>query len=227
MNNLSNLVQEIIVEEEAILKELDIENRLYKAVDTSYGLKQFAKVFYFIRCDFPTLNFIVGERCGVNEFLWSGLAKNLIEELGNGNTPSHNQLYRNFLSCVEVSTEDLAKEPLFSFQFNETWRKFCREAPLEEALSAIAVYEIFDQPDYKLFLRTMQKAGVSEAGLHFFHVHAAAEHFEMFEDIVSWLREQPGGKDAFARGKEFVIKTQKKMWLGLIFTFLLRNTNGH
>lgn len=216
MEKIFNLVEDIIAEEEAILKDLDIENILCKTVNTSYGLKQFAKVFYFVRSDFPTLNFIVGERCGVNEFLWSGLAKNLIEELGNENTPSHNQLYRDFLSCVGVNTEDLVKEPLFSFQFNETWRRFCRQAPLEEVLSAIAVYEIFDQPDYKLFLRTMQKAGVPEVGLKFFQVHAVAEHFEMFEDIVSWLIEKPGGKDVFLKGKEFVIQTQKKMWLGLI-----------
>lgn len=216
MNKLSNLVEEIIAEEEAILNELDIENSLCRVVTASEGLKQFATVFYFVRCDFPTLNFIVGERCGVNEFLWSGLARNLIEELGDKNTLSHNQLYRDFLSCVGASSKGLVNEPLFSAQFNETWKKFCREAPLEDALSAIAVYEIFDQPDYKLFLRTMQKAGVTEAGLRFFEVHAAAEHFGMFEDIVSWLREQPGGTEAFARGKDFVIQTQKKMWIGLM-----------
>ncbi|NJO93538.1 MAG: iron-containing redox enzyme family protein [Hydrococcus sp. RM1_1_31] len=168
MNKLSNLVKEVIAEEEAILIELDVENRLCEVVTKSEGLKQFARLFYFVRCDFPTLNFIVGERCGTNEFLWSGLARNLIEELGDGKAPSHNQLYRNFMDCVGASTKDLVDEPLFSSKFNENWRKFCRESPLEEALSAIAVYEIFDQPDYKLFLRAMQKAGVPEAGLDFF-----------------------------------------------------------
>jgi pyrroloquinoline quinone (PQQ) biosynthesis protein C len=216
MSKLFNLVEDIIAEEEAVLRQLDIENCLHRVVSKADGIRQFAEIFYFVRCDFPTLNFIVGERCGVNEFLWSGLARNLIEELGDRNTPSHNQLYRDFLSCVGANTKCLVDEPTFASQFNKTWKIFCREAPLEEALSAIAVYEIFDQPDYKLFLRAMQKAGVPETGLHFFQVHASAEHFGMFEDIVSWLREQPGGQEAFTRGKEFVIQTQKKMWLGFM-----------
>ncbi|NJO93537.1 MAG: hypothetical protein HC820_02715 [Hydrococcus sp. RM1_1_31] len=38
----------------------------------------------------------------------------------------------------------------------------------------------------------------------------------MFEDIVSWLRSQPKGEEAFARGKSFVIQNQKKMWIGLM-----------
>lgn len=213
---LSDLVEIIIAEETAILDELNIEHHLSETTTTAEGLKQFAKVFYFVRYDFPRLNFIVGERCGANEFLWAGLARNLIEELGGKNSPSHNQLYRDFLSCVGVKSEDLLQEPLFAQQFNANWRNFCRNASLEEALSAIAVYEIFDQPDYKLFLRVMQKADLPESGLHFFQIHAAAEHFEMFEDVVSWLREQEGGKEAFVKGKDFVIQTQKKMWNGLM-----------
>ncbi|WP_315790972.1 iron-containing redox enzyme family protein [Fischerella sp. JS2] len=215
-NKLTELVKVIIAEEEAILDQLDVELRLCKATANAEGLKQFAEVFYFIRYDFPRLNFVVGERCGTNEFLWAGLAKNLIEELGGKNGPSHNQLYRDFLSSVGTKSEELLKEPLFAQQFNANWENFCRTASLEEALCAIAVYEIFDQPDYQLFLRVMQEAGVPEYGLRFFRVHAAAEHFEMFEDVVAWLQEQEGGKEAFAKGKDFVVQTQRKMWNGLM-----------
>jgi pyrroloquinoline quinone (PQQ) biosynthesis protein C len=215
VSNLSNLVEEIIAEEEAVLANLQIEKFLAGFVSSSEGKKRFAEIFYFVRADFPTLNFIVGERCGNNDFLWAGLARNLVEELGGGTKQSHNQLYRNFLNCVGSKTELLGDEPDFSADFNQSWRIFCREAPLPEVLSAIAVYEIFDQPDYKLFLRVLTNADIPEVGLRFFQVHALAEHFDMFEDIVVWLREQPGGYEAFEAGRKFVIQTQQKMWLGL------------
>ncbi|MCC3422944.1 MAG: iron-containing redox enzyme family protein [Microcoleus sp. PH2017_01_SCD_O_A] len=210
------LVEIMVYEEDSILDKLAVEADLSKLSSKVDGLKRFAEAFYFVRYDFCRLNFIVGERCCTNEFLWAGLARNLYEELGGKNGLSHNQLYRDFLSCVDARPENSLQEPEFARHFNFAWETFCRKAPLAEALSAIAIYEIFDVPDYQLLLRVMKKADVSQLGLRFFQVHAAAEHFGMFEDVVSWLREQEGGESAFNRAKEFVFQTQTEMWRGLI-----------
>ena len=215
-DNLLSLVQTILTEEENILQKLELENTLSKLTSTPEGLRKFAECFYFIRYDFCRLNFIVGERCCHNEFLWSGLAKNLIEELGGKSGISHNQLYRNFLTCTGIASEKELKEPDFAARFNQSWETFCRTSSIAEVLSAIAIYEIFDKPDYKLLLNVMKNAGISKQGLVFFQVHSAAEHFEMFEDIISWLMTQDGGEEAFINGRNFVFKTQKKMWLDLL-----------
>ena len=215
-DSLSFLVQTIISEEETIIRELELEKILSKVTSTPIGLKKFAENFYFIRYDFCRLNFIVGERCCHNEFLWSGIAKNLIEELGGKKGVSHNQLYRDFLRCVGITSEKELKEPDFATQFNQSWETFCRTSSVAEALSAIAIYEIFDKPDYKLLLNIMKNAGIPKQGLHFFQVHSVAEHFEMFEDIISWLMIQDGGEKAFLTSKNFVFQTQKKMWLDLL-----------
>ena len=215
-NDLLSLVKTILTEEETILRELELESRLSKLTSTAEGLRKFAEYFYFIRYDFCRLNFIVGERCCHNEFLWSGLAKNLIEELGGKNGISHNQLYRNFLTCAGIASEQELKEPDFAARFNQSWETFCRTSSVAEALSAIAIYEIFDKPDYKLLLNVMKNAGIPKQGLIFFQVHSAAEHFEMFEDIISWLMIQDGGEKAFINGRNFVFETQKRMWLDLL-----------
>lgn len=214
-NSLDHLVNKIIQREEDFVEEINLESSLVSTL-SNRGISDFAESFYFIRYDFCCLNFIIGERCHQDEKLWAGLAKNLMEELGGKSGISHNQLYRDFLSCVGAGAEKSLQSPVFAKEFNDAWRDFAKNAPLMEALSAISVYEIFDVPDYQLLMRVLEKAGVPEKGLIFFRVHANAHHFEMFEDTVTWLMEQEGGKEAFEKGKEFVFTTQQKMWQGLI-----------
>jgi pyrroloquinoline quinone (PQQ) biosynthesis protein C len=214
--SLSDLVESVIAKEEYILSELAVEDHLCNTMTSAEGLKRFAEAFYFVRANFCRLNFILGERCGLNEFLWGGLAKNLIEELGGKKGVSHNQLYRDFLVCAGINSEESLREPLFAYQFNASWEKFCRDATVLEALAAIAVYEIFDKPDYALLLRVVQKAGVAKRGLRFFKVHADAEHFEMFEDVISWLSKQEAGEEIINHAINFVFQTQRMMWTGLL-----------
>ncbi len=213
---LSSLVEFIVSAEENILSELAVELHLCNTMASEEGLKRFAEAFYFVRYNYCRLNFILGERCGVNEFLWAGLAKNLIEELGGRKGASHNQLYRDFLSCIGANSEEFLRPPLFTYKFNTLWEKFCREAPLLEALSAIAIYEIFDKPDYALLLRVIQKTGIPERGLRFFKVHANAEHFDMFEDTIYWLSKQERGEEILNNGINFVLQTQRMMWEELL-----------
>ncbi|WP_264322506.1 iron-containing redox enzyme family protein [Zarconia navalis] len=208
--------EKIINDEELILKELAVEKSLYCLTCDFEGLKRFAEAFHFVRYDFCHLNFIVGERCCDREFLWGGLAKNIYEELGGKNGQSHNQLYRDFLASIGAREDVFLEEPEFASQYNRALQTYCRQAPIPEALFAIAIYEAFDIPDYQLLLRVVKQAGVSQQGLRFFQVHAVANHFEMFEDVVTWLRQQEGGETAFHRAKEFVFKIQTKMWCGLI-----------
>jgi pyrroloquinoline quinone (PQQ) biosynthesis protein C len=214
--NLSNLVNELTKKEEDLIDVLNLQSFLTKYVADHKRVIDFGEVFLFIRTEFSCLNFVVGQRCHANERLWAGLARNLIEELGDKGGRSHNQLYRDFLDCIGAKREEELEYPQFAAEFNSTWKDFAKNAPLMEALSAIAIYEIFDVPDYKLFLDVLERAGVSEKGLHFFKVHANAHHFEMFEDTITWLMEQEGGEAAFANATEFVFDTQRKMWEGLI-----------
>lgn len=215
-SKLSSLVESIIAQEESILSELEVEHHLYKLIVQKEGLKQFAEAFYFVRYNFCRLNFILGERCGIDDFLWRGLVRNLIEELGGQKGISHNQLYRDFLSCVGINSEDSLQDSIFSYQFNASWEKFCRDALLLEAIAAISVYEVLDKPDYALLLRVLEKAGVAKQGLHFFQVHANAEHFEMFEDVISWISKQERGEEIINNGRNFVFRTQRMMWAGLL-----------
>jgi pyrroloquinoline quinone (PQQ) biosynthesis protein C len=215
-NNLNYLVNSTLVKEETLIQELEVKSFLQNYISKADGLPLFAESFYFIRADFCCLNFTIGERCHSDERLWAGLARNLMEELGGKGGRSHNQLYRDFLFSVNAKNEKDLESPEFADNFNITWRNFAKKAPLMEALSAIAIYEIFDVPDYKLFLDVLTKAKVPEEGLHFFRVHANAHHFAMFEDTITWLMEQEGGEQAFANASEFVFDTQRKMWLGLI-----------
>lgn len=214
MKNINHLITDIINREYSITTSLNIGNRLTSLVNEG-GLVNLGEVFYFVRYDFCRLNFIVGSRCCHDERLWAGLAKNLIEELGGKRGLSHNQLYRNFLHNVGARPEEELECPKFAQDFNDIWENFTRNAPLMESLSAIAIYEIFDVPDYRLLLEVLEQAKVPESGLTFFRVHANAHHFEMFEDTVEWILQQPGGQAAFDKATEFVFETQRKMWIGL------------
>jgi pyrroloquinoline quinone (PQQ) biosynthesis protein C len=208
------LITSIILREQSIIDRLQIKQMLTRISNHDF-LIEFGESFYFIRYEFCRLNFIIGSRCCNNERLWAGLAKNLMEELGGKRGPTHNQLYRDFLQSIGARPEEKLECPKFAQEFNDTWEKFARHAPLMESLSAIAIYEIFDVPDYRLFLEVLEQAKVPESGLTFFRVHANAHHFEMFEDTVEWILQQEGGQEAFDKATEFVFETQRKMWIGL------------
>jgi pyrroloquinoline quinone (PQQ) biosynthesis protein C len=214
MVNIQYIINIMMERENFIINELKIAMMLDTSIKKN-GLVDFGEVFHFIRYDFCRLNFIIGARCCNNERLWAGLAKNLMEELGGKHGITHNQLYRDFLQSIGARPEEKLECPKFAQDFNNTWEEFTRNAPLMEALSAIAIYEIFDVPDYRLFLEVLEQAKVPEAGLTFFRVHANAHHFEMFEDTVEWILQQEGGQEAFDKATEFVFETQRKMWIGL------------
>jgi pyrroloquinoline quinone (PQQ) biosynthesis protein C len=214
-SNIKALCSLILDLEKLFISNNNIHEKLNTSIFKLSGLIEFGEYFYFIRHEFCKLNFIVGARCSNDEMLWSGLAKNLIEELGGKNGITHNQLYRDFLKSIGARTEDKLECPAFAKEFNVSWEEFARTAPLMEALSAIAIYEIFDVPDYQMFLEILERAKVPEEGLIFFRVHANAHHFEMFEDTVAWILTQEGGQEAFDRAKDFVFETQRKMWIGL------------
>jgi pyrroloquinoline quinone (PQQ) biosynthesis protein C len=215
-NTLVELVSQFSAREESLIEETQIKVFLTEYNSNPANLSHFAESFFFVRANFCGLNFTIGERCHTNERLWSGIVKNLMEELGGQKGKSHNQLYREFLSYAGAKSEQELKAPEFANIFNAEWTDFVKNAPLMEALSALAIYEIFDVPDYQMLLDVLKESGVHEKGLIFFRVHANAHHFEMFEDTITWLMEQEGGEQAFANASEFVFDTQRKMWLGLI-----------
>jgi Iron-containing redox enzyme len=212
--NIQEIIS-LILNSEKLFINTNVCEELTACILNSSKLVEFGEGFYFIRHDFCKLNFIVGARCSNDEMLWSGLAKNLVEELGGKSGISHNKLYCDFLKSIEARTENELDCPTFAQEFNDRWEEFARTAPLMEALSAIAIYEIFDVPDYQMFLEILERAKVPKEGLIFFRVHANSHHFEMFEDTVAWILTQEGGQEAFDRAKDFVFETQQKMWIGL------------
>lgn len=215
-NDASQFVTEIARCEVRILKDHDVESVLTRQLSTPNGLERFGVGFYFIRVHFVKINFIIGARCPTHELYWGGLAHNLMEELGGDSGPSHNELYRWFLSDAGIADENSLTRPDFAASFDKKWEDYARNAPLEDALGAIAVYEIFDNPDYQMLLSVMSRAGISHRGLIFFKVHARAAHFELFEDYFRHVSKQPEGIKALERARDFVLDTQREMWSGLL-----------
>lgn len=202
--------------EEELIASLRIYERLVCTVAKPGGLREFALSFYFIRYGFYRLNFIVGARAGPHEVLWSGLVYNLMEELGAGKGPTHNQLYRDFMQELGVPSEDKLVQPEFAKQFNERWETYCSTAAFDEALASLGLYEILDQPDYAMLLGVVKACEVSRKAQEFYRVHAVAEHFDLFEEVMREISSKPEGSIAIARAADFVISNQRMMWSGLL-----------
>ena len=215
---LNNFEADIVNKELLLLQQLDVEKRFKKIVSDKYGLGLFAKEFYFLRCNFYKLNFIVGAKCPPHEKYWSGLTENLVEELGGEFKITHNQLYRDFLwEAAELKEEDLVTPPHYTITFNGSWEGYCIERDFEEGLLAIGLYEALDVPDYELMERALRATtNLSEKGLRFFTVHAKAQHYSMFENIIDEIQDREGKTDLVAQATNFVIKTQRFMWTNLL-----------
>lgn len=211
-----SLKDRVVEMESQVLADLDVEKRLQKVVGTTEGMSLFAEAFYFIRYDFCKLNFIVGAKCPPHEKYWSGLVKNLLEELGGGMFKTHNQLYRDFLLETTGKKENMLAQPKFAQDFNEMWELYCKQNSYKHGLLAIGLYEALDNPDYQLLYTCVKYANVSDLGSKFFVVHANADHYEMFEDIIEEIDEGEDTKKLEEEVLCFVIETQKYMWESLL-----------
>jgi hypothetical protein len=213
--NLLN-ISAYIARERAILEVYNVHENLANLLTISRGLKGFAQLFYFVRVRFIRHNFLIGAKCPWDEDYWRGIVGNLREELGGAGGVSHNELYRRFLYSVGAAAESDLKEPDFAREFNKSWESYIRYHDVEEALFAIAIYEILDGPDYAMLLKSLEASGEGRLDLAFFKVHAAAEHMCLFVDFLRKIdsdrRREKWEKDA----AEFVFSTQEQMWKGLI-----------
>ena len=211
-----DFAQMVLDDENQVLENLQVRANLSRLVALPEGCQAFAGAFYFIRYNFYKLNFIVGARCGPDETFWSGLVHSLYEEVGGGGGKSHNELYRDFLREVGVRDEWELKQPAFAAPFNQAWEEYCSTSPVEEALAGVAIFEILDQPDYALLFEVMKETGVSAKGLKFFEVHAHAQHFDFFQEIVSRFWKHKYSREALLRAASFVNSSQEQMWRGLL-----------
>jgi hypothetical protein len=139
-----------------------------------------------------------------------------MEELGGSFGPTHNQLYRDVLIEVGIDNEETIPEPKFAQRFNEEWKNYCLCAPLEQALTAIAIYEVLDNPDYRLLLGVIKSGCVGPKAHVFFDVHAHAQHFELFESFVLKLFTAKEGAKVLRDAETFVFGMQKSMWRDLL-----------
>ena len=213
---VNSLASSVEVYELNTLSKLAMVRRL-RAVTSQPGLvKEFGRLFHPIRYSFVHVNFIVGARQEMHEIFWTGLARNLFEESGGGETPAHNEFYRRFLRSIGVASDRGIREVAFSRLFNERWRNFARDSSIENAVLAIAIYEILDRPDYKSLYDAL--IGIDQSwDLEFFRLHSVVEHFGMFSEFVGWYFsnvDQP--QRNFDAVKEFVLDTQRDMWIGLL-----------
>lgn len=214
--NTANLKEIVLQAEQKALHDLYVKEELQVLFEIKDNIVKFAEKFYFIRYNFYKINFIAGSRCPSNEIYWRGLVHNLMEELGGIETQTHNQLYRNFLQSLQIDNEEELTPTSFSIEFNKKWEDYCFNAPIDEVLAAIGVYEILDIPDYKLLLDLIETSSQGKKiDLLFFKVHSEAEHFEMFEDFISRMIKD-GKLNTVNKAIDFVIETQKFMWEGLL-----------
>jgi hypothetical protein len=198
------------------INEIAVIPRLRHVVENNDGVRRFARTFHYIRYSFVHLNFIIGSRQEMHEILWSGLATNLYGEAGGGVTVAHNELYRRFLRTIGIRSDQDIEELNFSKIFNCLWRDFARSAAVEEAVLAVAIYEILDRPDYTALYKAL--TGVDETwDLEFFRIHSIAEHVGMFFEFLAWFFEHfDDAISRFDKVSNFVLKVQKDMWLGLL-----------
>lgn len=199
-----------------ILSDLSVAKRLRAIAGHPGGIREFGVLFHPVRSSFVHTCFLAGARSQMHEVLWSGLARNLYEEAGGGVTLAHNELYRRFLKSVGVTSDEGIRVALFAAKFNQRWRTYIEESPVEEAILAIAIYEIFDRPDYRTFLEAF--SGIDDRwDLEFFRVHAGVEHFDMFSEFVDWLfRTYADAEAKFYAAADFVLGEQRAMWTGLL-----------
>jgi len=210
------LKNRVAQKEVQLLSELRVEERLTSIMRVPGGMGLFSEVFYFIRYDFCRLNFIVGAKCPPHEMYWSGLVKNLLEELGGGRFKTHNELYREFLFETTGKTEGMLSQPAFAEEFNRHWEDYCLKSSYKHGLLAIGLYEVLDNPDYQLLFSCVKSGNLSAEGAKFFVVHAQAEHYEIFEDIIEEIDKGEGTEDIVEEALEFVIDTQQFMWSSLL-----------
>jgi pyrroloquinoline quinone (PQQ) biosynthesis protein C len=215
IDSLPGFIDRVATAESDLLRDLCVADRLHVALQDKGGLQRFAESFYFVRGQFVRFNFLVGARCPMDEVYWAGLTQSLMEELGGPGCVSHNELYRRFMVDAGAATAALSP-PQFTVEFDRSWEQFCQTAPLEEAVGALAVYEILDNPDYGMLLEVLSTLGVSERGLRFFRVHAEARHVTFFADFWTHVAAVGGGTESQERAAEFVVDSQRKMWAGLL-----------
>ena len=212
----ATLAEAVVRAETDLLAELRVERRLANVLSTEAGLRNFAETFYFVRYDFCRLNFLVGARCGANDRFTTGIVRNLCEEHGLLRGRSHNQLYRDFLDAAGACPESCLHEPDFAARFNARWHLHCTEAPLPQALAALGVYEVLDNPDYALLLRLVKRVAVHKSGMPFFAVHASARHSELFADLIAEFLDNDADRSHVDKAARFVIDTQRRMWCDLM-----------
>lgn len=212
--NLRELEASVTASETEVFEKLDLEARLGRCLREPGGVGRFGEAFYFIRVEFVQLNFLVGARVEpAREELWRGLVRSLCEELGANGHHSHNALYRRFLAAAGAAGPTAEAAPDFARRFNDGWRRLAVTGSLEDALAALAVYEILDDPDYALLHRVLRPVGLTDADLEFFSVHASARHFDLFSDspLVA-----AGSPSLLNRAADFVLQSQEQMWRGLL-----------
>jgi hypothetical protein len=199
-----------------ILGDLAVTAKLARRCHDERGLRAFAEAFFFVRCDFVRINFVVGARCSRLEGEWGGLARNLYEELGGGRTKPHNELYREFLASTGAGLEADLVEPDFAGRFNDAWLEFAGGAPLRIALLGVAAYEVLDGPDYSALYSALSLSRPSSA-LTFFRIHAEANHFELFHDLLAQgTQSEEDIENDFEVAARFVLTWQKFMWTNLL-----------
>lgn len=156
-----------------------------------------------------------------DDYFRSRLSENLWDE-GGGQKPElrHAQLYRNFLNHG-LGIEDYDDIPCESFteKFVHDYLEACiASEPLEAAAFLSLGTESIVGRMYTVFVQGLEKAGIDELALQFFHVHIAVDddHALTLEQLMSSYAAEPHWFEACAKAANRALDLRQRFFDDLL-----------
>jgi hypothetical protein len=176
--------------------------------------QKFVKQFYHIRGHFYEMLWFLGSLAPSFEYK-KVVLQNITEEFGG--KKSHENLYWDFATelGVDIQSEILSQTNNLKYiqDFDFSHKNWVITQKWEAVWGALSAYEKLDSVDYRKLLILASELNISEKGLHFFVIHAQAQHFETTENLLQKCWDSDS--EAVIAGFEFIKEAQMKVWKGL------------
>lgn len=154
-----------------------------------------------------------------NDMHRAQLVENLWEESGETDVAQrHTELFRRFLiQGLGINPTDLDPVPVTQLFVNEVL-SFCMRSPACESSAFLSLgTEGLVPRMYKIFIQGLQKAGVADEHLTFFHLHTVCddEHAITLEKIMVSYANEPDWFNACRRALTFALDLREQFFEGL------------
>jgi len=166
-----------------------------------------------------------------DDYFRARLSENLWDE-GGGAKPElrHAQLYRNFLS-QGLGLEDPEDIPCESFteKFVHDYLDYCMTAePLACAAFLSLGTESIVSRMYGIFIQGLEKAGIEETALQFFHVHIAVDddHALTLEKLMTSYASEPHWFEACAHAANRALELRQRFFDDLLRSLQFRRVQN-